>query len=154
LCIRNSSTLKVMGIGKVILKMTFRNFLTLNNVKQKWLPDSLLSKNDYKMIFKSDKLVLIKSKMFVGKGYACNDLSKMNVMNIVTNNCINNKNNSSFSYLLESCDMWHERLGHVNYSFIQKLINLELLWTTIFKKNPYVWNLQIIKIYKNLFLNN
>jgi len=66
LYIRNSLTLKVMGIAKVILKMTFRNLLTLNNVfyiidiVKNLVLDSLLRKNDYKMIFKSDKLVLIK----------------------------------------------------------------------------------------------
>lgn len=73
--------------------------------------------------------------MSVGKKYVCNDLSKMNVMNIVTKNHINNKNNFFFYYLLESYDMWYELLGHMNYNFIQRLINLELLWTTIFKKN-------------------
>lgn len=66
LYIRNSLTLKVMGIAKVILKMTFKNLLTLNNVfyiidiVKNLVLDSLLRKNDYKMIFKSDKLVLIK----------------------------------------------------------------------------------------------
>lgn len=66
LYIRNLLTLKVMGIAKVILKMTFRNLLTLNNVfyiidiVKNLVLDSLLRKNDYKMIFKSDKLVLIK----------------------------------------------------------------------------------------------
>jgi hypothetical protein len=66
LYIRNSLTLKVMGIAKVILKITFRNLLTLNNVfyiidiVKNLVLDSLLRKNDYKMIFKSDKLVLIK----------------------------------------------------------------------------------------------
>lgn len=111
LYIRNSLTLKVMGIAKVILKMTFKNLLTLNNVfyiidiVKNLVLDSLLRKNDYKTIFKSDKLVLIKSKMFVCKKYVCNDLSKMNVMNIVTKNHINNKNNFFFYYLLESYDM-------------------------------------------------
>lgn len=66
LYIRNSLTLKVMGIAKVILKMTFKNLLTLNNVfyiidiVKNLVLDSLLRKNDYKTIFKSDKLVLIK----------------------------------------------------------------------------------------------
>jgi len=73
--------------------------------------------------------------MSVGKKYVCNDLSKMNAMNIVTKNHINNKNNFFYYYLLESYDMWYEWLGHMNYNFIQRLINLELLWTTIFKKN-------------------
>jgi hypothetical protein len=40
-----------------------------------------------------------------------------------------------FSHLFEFYDMWHDRLGHVNYNFMQKLINLELLLSIIFEKN-------------------
>ena len=38
---------------------------------------------------------------------------------------INKSSNSS--YLLESYDLWHERLGHVNYKTLRKLINVEVL---------------------------
>jgi len=37
-----------------------------------------------------------------------------------------NKNSVSV-YLLESNDLWHARLGHVNYKALQKLITLEVL---------------------------
>jgi hypothetical protein len=60
-----------------------------------------------------------------------NDLFKMNTITIVTND--KNKNMNIFSsYLLECCDVWHNKLGHVNYSFIQRLINHELLLSIIF----------------------
>jgi len=38
------------------------------------------------------------------------------------------------SYLLKSCDVWHYRLGRVNYNSIQRLINHELLPRIIFEK--------------------
>jgi hypothetical protein len=59
--------------------------------------------------------------MFLGKRYLFDDLFKMNVMTIVTNNENKNKNTSS-SYLLESCDVCYDRLDHVNYNSIQRLI--------------------------------
>ena len=31
---------------------------------------------------------------------------------------------SSSTYMLESCNLWHGRLGHVNYDTLRKLINL------------------------------
>lgn len=35
------------------------------------------------------------------------------------------KENKSFAYLLESSNLWHGRLGHVNYyDTIRRLINL------------------------------
>ena len=39
----------------------------------------------------------------------------------------NNKNNDSSAYLLESDNLWHARLGHVNYKSLQKMINMEIL---------------------------
>ena len=56
-----------------------------------------------------------------------NGLFKMNVMTIVphTKN-INNKNTSS-AYMLESSNVWHGRLGHVNYDTLRRLINMECL---------------------------
>ena len=51
-------------------------------------------------------------------------LFKMNVMTIVPN--FNNKN-TSFAYMFESSNVWHGRLGHVNFDTMRKLMKLELL---------------------------
>jgi hypothetical protein len=59
--------------------------------------------------------------MFLGKRYLFDDLFKINVMTIVTTNENKNKNSSSF-YFLESCNVFHDRLDHVNYNSIQRLI--------------------------------
>ena len=39
---------------------------------------------------------------------------------------INNKHTSSAS-MLESSNVWHDRLGHVNYDTLRILINMECL---------------------------
>ena len=44
-------------------------------------------------------------------------LFKLNVMTII------NKNNQSSVYLLESFNLWHGRLGHVNYDTLRRLLN-------------------------------
>ena len=126
----NSSTSKVEGKGKVILKMSFRKELTLNDVRhvadihKNLVLGSLLSKNGFKLVFESDKFVLTKSGMLVGKGYLSNGLFKMNVMTVVP---INENKNKSSAYLLESSNIWHERLGHVNFGTFHRLVNLNLL---------------------------
>jgi hypothetical protein len=65
-------------------------------------------------------------------------------MTIITNDENNNNNNNnnnkkkkivSFFYLLKSCDVWHDKLGYVNYNFMQRFINPELLPIMIFEKN-------------------
>ena len=48
----------------------------------------------------------------------------MNVMTIALS--VIYKNTSS-SYLLESSNLWHGRLGHVNYGSLRRLIYMECL---------------------------
>ena len=57
--------------------------------------------------------------MYVGNGYVSDGLFKLSVMTII------NKNNQSSVYLLESFNLWHDRLGHVNYDTLRRLINLD-----------------------------
>ena len=49
-------------------------------------------------------------------------LFKMNVIRDLSNN-----KTTSFVYLTESSILWHDRLGHVNYISLRKLMNLDLL---------------------------
>ena len=84
----------------------------------------LLSKRGFKLVFESDKFVLTENGIYVGKGYMSNGLFKMNVMTIVSD--FNNKNTCS-TYILESSNVWHGRLGYVNFDTLCKLMNLELL---------------------------
>ncbi|KAL5563884.1 hypothetical protein UlMin_033631 [Ulmus minor] len=71
----NSATSEIEGQGKVVLKMTSGKELTLNNVlyvleiRKKLVSGLLLSKHGFHMVFESDKVVLTKSGMYVGKGY-------------------------------------------------------------------------------------
>ena len=108
--------------------MTTGRFLTLKDVPhaleiQKNLVSGLLSsKYSFKLAFESDKFSLFKSGMYVGKGYFSNGLFKMNVMTTIDNN------KSTYSvYMLELSNVWHGRLGHVNYYTLDRLINLNLL---------------------------
>lgn len=56
----------------------------------------LLNQFGFKLVFESDKFVLSKNGMFVGKGYALNDMFELNVM--VTNK-MNNTSSSSAYFL-------------------------------------------------------
>ncbi|KAF3650371.1 putative protein-like [Capsicum annuum] len=123
----NSATAKLEGTEKICLKMTSEKVLTLNNVlyipelRRNLISVSLLDKNGFKCVTIYEKIVISKGEMYVEKGYLTEGLCRMNVMTVE----INKSSNSS--YLLESYDLWHERLGHVNYKTLRKLINLEVL---------------------------
>ncbi|BBN69916.1 transposable element gene [Prunus dulcis] len=122
---------KVDGKGKVVMKMTSGMELTLNQVlhvpdiRKNLVSGALLSKNRFRLVFVADKFVLTKNGMYVGKGYLNNGLFKMNLKTIALS--MNNKNTVSSTYILESPNVWHGRLGHVNYDTIRRLVNMDLL---------------------------
>ena len=110
-----------MTFGKIV---TLINVLHVPDVRKNIVSDSLLRKNGFKLVFVSDKFVLSKNEMYVGNGYLSDGLFKLNVMTVVTKD---NLNKVAFSYVLESSNIWHVRLGHVNYKSISKLMNMGLL---------------------------
>ena len=123
----NSATFKIKGQGKVILKMTFGKELNLNNVlyghkiHKNLVFGSLLNNHGFQLVFESNKFVLSNSGMYVGKGYMSDGMWKLNVMTIIKSNM--NKANT-FNYILKSSNLWHGRLGHINYDTFCRLINL------------------------------
>ncbi|GJV44456.1 retrovirus-related pol polyprotein from transposon TNT 1-94 [Tanacetum coccineum] len=114
----NSATAHIKGEGAVVLKMTSEKELKLTNVlyvpeiRKNLVSCWLLNKFGFHLVFESDKFVLSKNQMYVDKGYAMNGMFNLNVM--VVKNEINKMNSSA--YLIESFNVWHARLGHVNFN--------------------------------------
>ncbi|WCJ29313.1 Retrovirus-related Pol polyprotein from transposon TNT 1-94 [Euphorbia peplus] len=128
----NSATSKIKGVGTVILKMTsgkevtLRNVLYVPEIRKNLVSGSILSAHGFKMVFESDKFVLSKCGMYVGKGYMLNGLFKFNATVCKVGTLNNNENKKNVSvYIVESFNLWHGRLGHVNYDALRKLIKLE-----------------------------
>jgi hypothetical protein len=123
----DSRTATVLGKGKVNLKLTSGKILSLSNVLH--VPDmnynlvcvSILSKAGIKTIFDSDKVLLSKCGGFVGKGFYSNGLFILDVSKVM------NESVPSSAYLVDSVDLWHGRLGHVNFSYIKKMQELGIL---------------------------
>nr|XP_016469579.1 PREDICTED: uncharacterized protein LOC107791934 [Nicotiana tabacum] len=69
----NSATTKIEDYGKVFLKITSGKVVTLNNVchvpeiRKNLVSISLLVKNGFKCVFVSDKVVISKNAMYLGK---------------------------------------------------------------------------------------
>ncbi|GJT67365.1 retrovirus-related pol polyprotein from transposon TNT 1-94 [Tanacetum coccineum] len=74
----NSATADIKGEGDVILKMTSEKELKLTNVlyvleiRKNLVSGWLLNKFGFRLVFESDKFVLSKNQMYVGRGYAMN----------------------------------------------------------------------------------
>ena len=80
----------------------------------------LLNKAGFKQIIESDSYVIMKNVAFVGKGYACDGMFKLNVMNI-------NKTSYGSVYMLSSMNIWHAQLCHINSKYVKNLSNLGLI---------------------------
>uniref|UniRef100_A0A2N9JAE7 CCHC-type domain-containing protein n=1 Tax=Fagus sylvatica TaxID=28930 RepID=A0A2N9JAE7_FAGSY len=113
----NHNTAKVLGTGTVELILSSGKKLKLTNVyhvpdiKKNLVSASLLSKNGVKAVLESDKLILSKCGVFVGKGYSCNGMYKLSL--------IINKNDVGCAYIVDSSLLWHARLGHLNFKYMK-----------------------------------
>ncbi|KAM1902395.1 hypothetical protein ACFX14_031111 [Malus domestica] len=91
----NSATSIVEGYGKVVLKFTSGKSLTLLNVlhvpemRRNLVSGPILIAKGFKLVMESNKFVLTKGGMFVGKGYVADGLVKLNVIAIDDANKIN-----------------------------------------------------------------
>jgi hypothetical protein len=121
----NHNTAKVLGTGTVELKLSSGKKLVLTNVyhvpdiKKNLVSASLLSKNGVKAVIESDKLILSKNGIFVGKGYSCNGMYKLSI--------IINKNNVDCAYIVDSSLMWHARLGYLNFKYMKYMLKHGLI---------------------------
>ncbi|GAA0165226.1 hypothetical protein LIER_20684 [Lithospermum erythrorhizon] len=97
----NNTTSNIEREGTVVLKMTSGKEVTLKNVlyvpelRKNLVSGSLNRKHGFKFIIESDKIVLTKSGMFVGKCYVLDGLFKMNVM------VMNTMNKTNVAYVCE-----------------------------------------------------
>ena len=108
--IGNSSTAKVLGKGRVDLKLTSTKILALHNmqhipdVNKNLISDFLLNKHGYKLVFESKRVVISLNRNFIGKGYAYGGLFKCvahsnNELNNITSSFV-----SIFHSTFLSCD--------------------------------------------------
>lgn len=126
----NSTSASIIEKGKITLKLTFGKLLTLTNVlhvpemRRNLISGSLLMKAGLKLTFVSDRLVMTRNSEFVGKGFCCN--SGLIVLDTISEN-MNKMASISSAYTVESLDLWHARLGHVNVDSIKRLKHLNLI---------------------------
>ena len=120
-----TSKTKVLGSGEVDLKFTFGRVLTLKDVlytpsiRRNLMSSFFLNKASFKQTIESDNYVIIKKGLFVGKGYACDGMLKLNVEN--------NKASTNSVYILYSINFWHARLCHINSRYVKIMSSLRLI---------------------------
>jgi hypothetical protein len=73
----NGSRADVQGVGRVNLKLSSGKTLSLMNVQhvprinRNLISGSLLCRDGFKLVFESNKFIVLKFGLFTGKGYVC-----------------------------------------------------------------------------------
>ncbi|KAI3771505.1 hypothetical protein L6452_02670 [Arctium lappa] len=99
----NATTAKVEGRGRVNLKLTSGKELVLTNVlhvpaiTKNLISGSTLSNKGFKIVFESDKFVITKGGVYVGKGYLDEGLFKLSVVNNDNVNIVNSNKTAGSS---------------------------------------------------------
>ena len=123
----NGSAAPVLGVGMVELKLSLGKIVHLKNVQhvpsinRNLISRSLLCRDGFKLVLKSNKVVVSKFGNFVGKGYESGGFFHLNTVdpNFYLNIASMNK-------ICES-NVWHSRFCHINFDTIAKLSRLELI---------------------------
>ena len=131
--IGNNVVTPVLGIGRINLKLTSEKTLALQDVhhvpeiRRNLIRECLLVQQNYKLIFESNKVVIIKDLNFIGKRFLCDSLFKLNVKNSTLVPPITQN--------VETSMTWHQCLGHVNYNSIKRMMHLNLILKLNIKDN-------------------
>ena len=115
----------VLRSGEVELKFTSGRMLKLKDVlytpsmRKNLMSSFLLNKASFEQTMEFDNYVITKKILFVGKGFACDGMFKLNVEN--------NQASTSSIYMLSSINFWHAHLCHINSRYVGIMSSLGLI---------------------------
>ena len=95
------------------------------DIRRNIISGSCLVKYGFELSLKCNKVVITHTGVFFGKGYLSDGLFLINVEPMV-GNFINEIVIPSVN-CVESSDLWHSRLGHLNFGALKNMMNLELI---------------------------
>ena len=128
----NVATEPIKGLGRVVLYFTSGKCLCLDNVlyvpgiRKNLLSEIVLNKCGYKQVLESDKYILSRHGTFVGFGYVCNGMIRLNLDYSSFDHSISMLTSSTSNNLSKS-DLWHARLGHVHYKRLKDMSKMSLI---------------------------
>ena len=89
------------------------NVFHVPDTKKNLVSANLLHKSGVKAVLESDKLILSKNEIFVGKGYVIDVMYKLSSINKEVFGC---------AYIVDSSYLWHARLGHLNFKYLKFML--------------------------------
>ncbi|GJZ90565.1 zinc finger, CCHC-type containing protein [Tanacetum coccineum] len=117
----NESIALVHGRGCVDLRfssgkiVSLFNYVHVPNIRKNLVSSSILNNCGYKQVTESDKFVLSKHGVFIGFGYLCNQMFRLNIVNDIGNSAFMS------TFKLNDSILWHARPGHVHFKRMQDM---------------------------------
>ncbi|GJU81401.1 retrovirus-related pol polyprotein from transposon TNT 1-94 [Tanacetum coccineum] len=125
----DNHTSKVIGSGNVEIqftsgkKLTLMNVLYVLNIRKNLVSGFKLCKSGIKPMIESDKVIMSKANVFVGKAYVCDGMFKLNINKITSSAYLLDYNfTSCFNIECSTFNLWHNRLGHINYRTMKDML--------------------------------
>jgi hypothetical protein len=114
------------GVGKTSAELNFNsekklllvNVLDVLDIRKNLVSANLLCKKGFKAILKSNKIILLKNRLFVRKCYSCDRMFKLG---------INNKVNVSIYMIELSLSLWHDHLTYFSFRSLKNMAKHNLI---------------------------
>nr|KAJ0205942.1 hypothetical protein LSAT_V11C500253930 [Lactuca sativa] len=152
----NVATEPIKGIGTVLLTFTSRKCLCLNNVlyvpgiRKNLVSEIVLINCGYKQVLESDKYILSRHGSFMGFGYVCNGMIRLNINYPFIDNFVCMASTST-SNNFNKYELWHARLGHIHYKRLKDMSKMSLIPTFDMKNNGKCKTCMLTKITRQPF---
>ncbi|WVZ58555.1 hypothetical protein U9M48_008818 [Paspalum notatum var. saurae] len=110
----NGSAVSVLGTGTVDLKFTSGKIVQLKNVQhvpsmnKNLVSGSLLLRDGFKVVLESNKVIVSRHSLFIGKGYVSGGLFRLSLSDF-SNKCVNH----ICGGVNDDASLWHGRLCHI-----------------------------------------
>nr|ABB47727.2 retrotransposon protein, putative, Ty1-copia subclass [Oryza sativa Japonica Group] len=110
------------------LKFTSGKIVQLKNVQhvpsidRNLVSGSRLTRDGFKLVFESNKVVVSKHGYFIGKGYECGGLFRFSLSDFC-----NKSVNHICGSVYDEANVWHSRLCHINFGLMSRLSSMCLI---------------------------
>ena len=152
----NVATEPIKGIGSVLLTFTSGKCLCLNNVlyvpgiRKNLVSEIVLNNCGYKQVLESDKYILSRHGSFMGFGYVCNGMIRLNINYPSSDNSVCMASSSTSNNFHKS-ELWHARLGHIHYKRIKDMSKMSLIPAFDMQNNEKCKTCMLTKITRQPF---
>nr|AAU90206.1 putative polyprotein [Oryza sativa Japonica Group] len=106
-------------LGKIV---QLKNVQHVPSIDRNLVSGSRLTRDGFKLVFESNKVVMSKHGYFIGKGYECGGLFRFSLSDFC---------NKSVNHICGSVDdeanVWHSRLCHINFGLMSRLSSMYLI---------------------------